>query len=118
MKLMLAMACAATCTFAETFPGSAALDASTEKAIRDGLIRVAVLIVGHDGKIVHRKAYGARALVNHRTPGARRRKRLTSVRLRGSESVGVTYRFWTAAVARNSSVNTDSIRRRAVCCAI
>ena len=65
MKLLLAMACA-TGTWAQTlssFTGAAALDASTEKAIRDGLIPGAVLIVGHDGKIVHRKAYGARALV-------------------------------------------------------
>ena len=33
------------------------------QAIRDGLIPGAVIIIGHDGKIVHRKAYGARALV-------------------------------------------------------
>ena len=46
-----------------TFAGSAALDAATEQAIRDGLIPGAVIIIGHDGKIVHRKAYGARALV-------------------------------------------------------
>ena len=57
------MACAAACAFAQTFSSSAALDASTEQAIRDGLIPGAVLVVGHDGKIVHRKAYGARALV-------------------------------------------------------
>ncbi len=30
-----------------------------EAAVRDGLIPGAVLIVGHDGKIVHRKAYGS-----------------------------------------------------------
>src|ERR1051325_10711249 len=63
MKPLLAVACAAACTFAQAFSGSAKLDASTEQAIRDGLIPGAVLIVGHDGKIVHRKAYGARALV-------------------------------------------------------
>ncbi|HSP68323.1 MAG TPA: exo-beta-N-acetylmuramidase NamZ domain-containing protein [Bryobacteraceae bacterium] len=63
MRLLLAMACAAACAFAQTFSSSAALDASTEQAIRDGLIPGAVLVVGHDGKIVHRKAYGARALV-------------------------------------------------------
>ena len=40
---------------------------STE-AVRDGLIPGAVLIVGHDGKIVHRKAYGSRALVPEREP--------------------------------------------------
>jgi len=63
MKLLLAMACASICTFAQAFSGAANLDAATEQAIRDGLIPGAVLIVGHDGKIVFRKAYGARALV-------------------------------------------------------
>ena len=59
---MLAV-CLGSCAFAQTFAGSAALDAATEQAIRDGLIPGAVIIIGHDGKIVHRKAYGARALV-------------------------------------------------------
>ena len=69
MRLLLAMACAVLCTSAQSLSGfttSAALDASTEKAIRDGLIPGAVLIVGYDGNIVHRKAYGARALVPSR----------------------------------------------------
>ena len=52
----------------ETFSASPALDAVVEAAVRDGLIPGAVLIVGHDGKIVHRKAYGARALVPQREP--------------------------------------------------
>ena len=60
---LLAAVCAASYAFAQTFAGSAAVDASTEQAIRDGLIPGAVVIVGHDGKIVHHKAYGARALV-------------------------------------------------------
>src|SRR5579863_9745637 len=50
----------------ETFSASAALDAAVDAAVRDGLIPGAVLIVGHDGKIVHRKAYGNRALVPSR----------------------------------------------------
>jgi uncharacterized protein YbbC (DUF1343 family)/CubicO group peptidase (beta-lactamase class C family) len=62
MKFLLAV-CLASYAFAQTFAGSAALDAATEQAIRDGLIPGAVIIIGHDGKIVHRKAYGARALV-------------------------------------------------------
>ena len=66
MRLLLAAGVAlgaASYGFAQTFAGSAALDAATEQAIRDGLIPGAVIIIGHDGKIVHRKAYGARALV-------------------------------------------------------
>src|SRR5579863_2570346 len=50
----------------ETFSASAALDEVVNAAIHDGLIPGAVLIVGHDGKIVHRKAYGNRALVPSR----------------------------------------------------
>lgn len=66
MRLVLAAllsTCLAYCAFAQTFPGSAAIDTATEQAIRDGLIPGAVIIVGHKGNIVHRKAYGARALV-------------------------------------------------------
>src|SRR5258708_917327 len=53
----------ALCAHAQTFSGSAALDETVEKAVRDGLIPGAVLIAGQDGKILHRKAYGNRALV-------------------------------------------------------
>jgi uncharacterized protein YbbC (DUF1343 family)/CubicO group peptidase (beta-lactamase class C family) len=52
----------------ETFSASPALDAVVEAAVRDGLIPGAVLLIGHHGKIVHRKAYGARALVPQREP--------------------------------------------------
>ena len=52
----------------ETFSASPTLDALVEAAVRDGLIPGAVLIIGHDGKIVHRKAYGSRALVPQREP--------------------------------------------------
>jgi CubicO group peptidase (beta-lactamase class C family) len=52
----------------ETFSGSAALDATVEQSIQDGLIPGAVLIVGQNGKILHRKAYGQRALVPAREP--------------------------------------------------
>ncbi len=54
----------AQCALAqETFTSSATLDEVVNAAIREGLIPGAVVIVGHDGKIVHRKAYGNRALV-------------------------------------------------------
>ena len=52
----------------ESFAASAQLDAAVDQAIRDGLIPGAVLAVGHQGRIVHRKAYGARALVPAREP--------------------------------------------------
>ncbi len=69
MKLLLAATLFATSyASAQTFAGSAALDAATEQAIHDGLIPGAVIIIGHDGKIAHRKAYGARALIPAREP--------------------------------------------------
>src|SRR6202166_1356190 len=67
MKLVCAGCCIAVAALAqETFSGSAALDAAVDESVREGLIPGAVLIVGHEGKIVHRKAYGSRALVPSR----------------------------------------------------
>jgi uncharacterized protein YbbC (DUF1343 family)/CubicO group peptidase (beta-lactamase class C family) len=45
-----------------------AVDAIIEQAIADGNIPGAVLIVGHNGKVVYRKAYGSRALEPKREP--------------------------------------------------
>jgi uncharacterized protein YbbC (DUF1343 family)/CubicO group peptidase (beta-lactamase class C family) len=39
-----------------------AVDAAIEQAIQDKQVPGAVLIVGHDGTVIYRKAYGARAL--------------------------------------------------------
>ena len=39
-----------------------AVDAVIQQAISEGQIPGAVLIVGHDGQVVYRKAYGLRAL--------------------------------------------------------
>ncbi len=50
----------------ETFSASAALDEEVQQAVKSGLIPGAVLVVGQNGKIVHRKAYGSRALVPSR----------------------------------------------------
>ena len=52
----------------ETFSRSPDLDAVIDQAVRSQLIPGAVLIVGHEGKIVHRKAYGNRALIPAREP--------------------------------------------------
>ena len=39
-----------------------------ERAVPDGLIPGAVVVIGHDGQIVYQKAYGSRALIPHREP--------------------------------------------------
>ena len=57
-----ALVCAAA-GFGQSFSASAALDAAIGQAIREERIPGAVLIVGHNGEIVHRKAYGNRAVV-------------------------------------------------------
>ncbi len=43
-------------------PHFGAVDAVINQAIQEGTIPGAVLIVGHDGRVIYRKAYGARAL--------------------------------------------------------
>jgi uncharacterized protein YbbC (DUF1343 family)/CubicO group peptidase (beta-lactamase class C family) len=48
---------------AQTFPGSALLDLTVQQAIEEGRIPGAVLLVGHNGQIIHRQAYGKRALM-------------------------------------------------------
>lgn len=50
----------------QSFAGSAVLDEIIEEAIRQQQIPGAVLVVGHKGQIVHRKAYGLRAVVPRR----------------------------------------------------
>ena len=45
-----------------------AVDAIINQAIADGNIPGAVLVVGHNGKIIYRKAYGSRALEPKREP--------------------------------------------------
>jgi uncharacterized protein YbbC (DUF1343 family)/CubicO group peptidase (beta-lactamase class C family) len=44
------------------------VDAVIDKAIADGNIPGAVLVVGHDGAVIYRKAYGSRALEPRREP--------------------------------------------------
>src|SRR5262249_55765569 len=65
-KSMRFLACAALCAgalAAQPFTGAQALDDTINQAIAQNRIPGAVLIVGHDGNIVFRKAYGNRALV-------------------------------------------------------
>jgi len=59
---LLCFALTASALAAQTFPGSQAIDAAVYQAIEQGRLPGAVVIVGHDGRVVHRKAYGKRAL--------------------------------------------------------
>jgi uncharacterized protein YbbC (DUF1343 family)/CubicO group peptidase (beta-lactamase class C family) len=44
------------------------VDAIVDKAVSEGNIPGAVLLIGHDGKVVHRKAFGSRSLEPVREP--------------------------------------------------
>jgi uncharacterized protein YbbC (DUF1343 family) len=73
MKLILTLSCAAclfaTCLFAQpAFTGGAAVDEQIGQAVHTGLIPGAVLVIGHNGAVVYRKAYGERALIPKREP--------------------------------------------------
>ncbi len=47
---------------------ASALDAEIDQAVQSGLIPGAVLIVGRNGQVLYRKAYGSRALIPNREP--------------------------------------------------
>ncbi len=49
--------------FSQTYSASPQLDEAVGQAVHDGLIPGAVLIAGANGTILHRKAYGNRALI-------------------------------------------------------
>src|ERR1039458_1558804 len=63
MNLLLCALLAAGAACAQTFSASPSLDQAVEQAIQEGRIPGAVLLIGHNGQIVHRKAYGKRAQV-------------------------------------------------------
>src|SRR5579885_1384222 len=50
------------------FSGAAEVDGAIEEAIRQDRLPGGVLLVGHSGRIVYRKAYGYRSLVGVREP--------------------------------------------------
>ncbi|HTC36538.1 MAG TPA: exo-beta-N-acetylmuramidase NamZ domain-containing protein [Bryobacteraceae bacterium] len=68
MRILLALLAAACLHAQPTFTGAAAVDQQMERAVADGLIPGAVVVIGHDGQIVYQKAYGSRALLPHREP--------------------------------------------------
>ncbi len=47
---------------------ASALDAEIDQAVQNGTIPGAVLVVGHNGEVLYRKAYGSRALIPNREP--------------------------------------------------
>ncbi len=63
MKVVWCAVLAAISVAAQSFPGAQALDGAITLAIEQGRLPGAVLVVGHNGQIVYRKAYGKRALV-------------------------------------------------------
>jgi uncharacterized protein YbbC (DUF1343 family)/CubicO group peptidase (beta-lactamase class C family) len=63
MKLIWCAALAAASLSAQTFSAAPALDEVINQAIAQDRLPGAVLLVGHNGQIVYRKAYGKRALV-------------------------------------------------------
>jgi uncharacterized protein YbbC (DUF1343 family)/CubicO group peptidase (beta-lactamase class C family) len=65
MRLLWCAALLAAVAQAQNFAGAAAVDSAINEAIAEGRMPGAVLIIGHDGKVVYRKAYGRRAIVPH-----------------------------------------------------
>ncbi|MDP8979402.1 MAG: DUF1343 domain-containing protein [Acidobacteriota bacterium] len=68
MKAVLFFAFGIALAAQETFTGGAAIDAALEKAVQSELVPGAVVIIGHEGKVVYRQAYGSRALLPKREP--------------------------------------------------
>ena len=68
MKPLLVLACAASLCAQTAFPGASAVDEQINQAVSSGLIPGAVLVIGHDGGVVYRKAYGFRALLPNPEP--------------------------------------------------
>ena len=68
MKTLLSGLFCAVVAAAQTFHGAADLDAAINLAIREDKIPGAVVVVGHNGQVVYRKAYGSRALLPAKEP--------------------------------------------------
>jgi uncharacterized protein YbbC (DUF1343 family)/CubicO group peptidase (beta-lactamase class C family) len=62
MKFLCCVALSAAALTGQTFSGAAAIDQAIEQAIRQNQLPGAVLVVGHNGQVIYRKAYGQRAV--------------------------------------------------------
>ena len=68
MRILLLVACAAAAYAQQSFSGAASVDEQINQAVKEGLIPGGVVLIGHDGRVVYRKAYGERALIPQREP--------------------------------------------------
>jgi uncharacterized protein YbbC (DUF1343 family)/CubicO group peptidase (beta-lactamase class C family) len=68
MRSLALLVCAACLCAQTSFPGAASADEQINLAIKDGLIPGAVLLIGHDGQVFYRKAYGEKSLIPMREP--------------------------------------------------
>jgi uncharacterized protein YbbC (DUF1343 family) len=68
MKYVWLLLCGASALAAQSFTGAEDADAAIQRAINDKKIPGAVLVVGHEGKVIYRKAYGKRVLVPTEEP--------------------------------------------------
>ena len=59
-----------TVSFAQTFSSGPKIDAQIDAAIGAGLIPGAVVMIGHNGKVVYSKAYGSKSVIPAKSPMA------------------------------------------------
>jgi uncharacterized protein YbbC (DUF1343 family) len=68
MKSVCLLLAGVSAAMAQSFVGAADADAVIQQAIADKKIPGAVLVVGHGGRVIYRKAYGKRALAPAEEP--------------------------------------------------
>jgi uncharacterized protein YbbC (DUF1343 family)/CubicO group peptidase (beta-lactamase class C family) len=68
MRILVVLLSAISLYAQEPFSGAAAVDQQVDRAVQDGIIPGAVVLIGHDGHVVYQKAYGSQALIPHREP--------------------------------------------------
>jgi uncharacterized protein YbbC (DUF1343 family)/CubicO group peptidase (beta-lactamase class C family) len=66
MRILLLVLSAVCLNAQEVFSGAGAVDQQMERAVQEGLIPGAVVLIGHNGHVVYQKAYGSRALMPQR----------------------------------------------------